>query len=56
MMKKQGKHHVKKIHKLGEVQLTQEEWFDALKMPGPVRNRKKYTRKQKHPRKDVEEQ
>tara|TARA_B100000767_G_scaffold210669_1_gene197746 strand:+ start:781 stop:948 length:168 start_codon:yes stop_codon:yes gene_type:complete len=55
-MKKQGKHHIKKIHKLGEVQLTQEEWFDALKTPGPVRNRKKYTRKQKYPRKDVEEQ
>tara|TARA_R100001443_G_scaffold116569_1_gene137373 strand:+ start:1820 stop:1987 length:168 start_codon:yes stop_codon:yes gene_type:complete len=54
-MKKEGKHHIKKIHKLGEVELTQEEWFNALRTPGPVRNKKKFKRKPKHPKKDLGE-
>jgi len=28
--------------------LTQHEWFDALKLPTPHRNKKKYYRKEKH--------
>jgi len=31
-----------------KVQLTQHEWFDAMKLPTPHRNRKKYRRKEKH--------
>ena len=27
--------------KLKEVKLTQQEWFDALRVPTPVRNKKK---------------
>ena len=46
-MKKEGKHHIKKIHKLEEVELTQEEWFNALKVPSPHKNKKTYSRKEK---------
>jgi hypothetical protein len=28
--------------------LTQREWYDAMKVPTPHRNKKKYTRKSKH--------
>jgi hypothetical protein len=28
--------------------LTQHEWYDSMKTPGPHRNRKKYYRKEKH--------
>jgi len=38
--------------KLKEVKLTQQEWFDALRVPTPVRNKKKYRRKKKHKGKD----
>lgn len=31
-----------------KIQLTQHEWFEAMKVPLPHRNRKKYTRKDKH--------
>lgn len=38
--------------KLKEVKLTQQEWFDALRVPTPIRNKKKYRRKKKHKGKD----
>ena len=38
--------------KLKEVKLTQQEWFDALRVPTPVRNKKKHRRKKKHKGKD----
>ena len=28
--------------------LTQHEWYDAMKLPTPHRNKKKYYRKEKH--------
>jgi hypothetical protein len=34
--------------KLKEVKLTQQEWFDALRVPMSIRNKKKYRRKKKH--------
>jgi|TARA_B110000908_G_C10203625_1_gene426574 hypothetical protein len=37
-----------KDRKLKEVKLTLQEWWDALRTPTPVRNKKKYTRKNKH--------
>mgnify|MGYP006093788861 FL=1 len=37
-----------KDRKLKEVKLTLQEWWDALRTPSPVRNKKKYTRKNKH--------
>ena len=33
--------------------LTQHEWFDALKVPTPHRNKKKYRRKEKHIKKTM---
>ena len=42
----------KKGNKLKEVSLTLQEWLDALRMPTPVRNKKKYRRKTKHKNKD----
>ena len=38
-----------------EDEAIQEEWFNALRTPGPVRNRKKFKRKPKHPKKDLGE-
>lgn len=38
--------------KLKEVNLTLQEWLDALRMPTPVRNKKKYRRKKKHKKQD----
>ena len=39
----------KKEHiKLKTVKLTLSEWCDALKVPSPHRNKKKYYRKEKH--------
>ena len=32
--------------RLKEVKLTLQEWWDALRTPTPVRNKKKYTRKE----------
>lgn len=37
---------------LKEVRLTLQEWFDALRVPTPVRNKKKYKRNKKHKNKD----
>lgn len=34
--------------KLKYTKLTQHEWFDALKVPTPHKNKKKYRRKEKH--------
>ena len=36
------------MKKLQKIKLTQHEWFDALKVPTPHRNKKKYRRKEKH--------
>lgn len=33
---------------LSEKELTLQEWLDALKVPTPHRNKKKYYRKKKH--------
>ena len=33
---------------LKQVTLTREEWLQALRVPTPVKNKKKYTRKTKH--------
>ena len=37
-----------KNNKLKEIELTLHEWFDALKVPTPHRNKKKFYRKDKH--------
>ncbi len=34
--------------KIKEIQLTQHEWFDAMRVPTPHRNKKKFFRKEKH--------
>ena len=34
--------------KLEEVQLTIQDWWDALRVPTPHKNKKKYDRKKKH--------
>ena len=31
-----------------KITLTQHEWYDAMKLPTPHRNKKKYRRKEKH--------
>ena len=31
-----------------KIQLTQREWYDAMRVPPPYRNKKKYRRKEKH--------
>ena len=41
--------------KLKEVTLTHQEWLLALRMPTPVKNKKKYTRKKKHVKKEEED-
>ena len=38
--------------KLEKINITLQEWFDALKVPAPYRNKKKYYRKDKHKKKD----
>ncbi len=38
--------------KLEKIILTRQEWLEALKMPTPIRNKKKYTRKSKHKNKN----
>ena len=38
----------KKQLKLKEQELTLQEWNDALRVPTPHKNKKKYTRKKKH--------
>jgi len=37
-----------KQNKLEETQLTLQEWLEALKVPTPHRNKKKFYRKTKH--------
>jgi len=36
------------MKKVQEIQLTQHEWFDAMRVPTPHRNKKKFYRKDKH--------
>ena len=36
------------MSKLKEIQLTQHEWNDAMRVPAPYRDKKKYYRKEKH--------
>ena len=38
----------KVMDKLQEIKVTQQEWNDALRVPTPHRNKKKYYRKDKH--------
>jgi hypothetical protein len=38
----------KNQNKLEETQLTLQEWLEALKVPAPHRNKKKFYRKNKH--------
>jgi hypothetical protein len=45
----------KKEIKLEKVQLTQQEIWDGLRVPPPFKNKKKYIRKKKHPKKDLED-
>ena len=40
--------------KLKQVELTLQEWWNALKTPTPVKNKKKYNRKTKHKNKNDE--
>jgi hypothetical protein len=42
------------MNKLKKIELTLQEWWNALKTPTPVRNKKKYTRKLKHKNKKYE--
>ncbi len=44
---------MEKKPKLKEQELTLQEWNDALRVPTPHKNKKKYTRKKKH-RKDLD--
>lgn len=43
-----------KKNQLKQVTLTYQEWMEALKMPTPIKNKKKYTRKEKHKNKSYE--
>jgi len=36
------------MSKLEKVTVTRQDWINALRMPTPIRNKKKYTRKSKH--------
>jgi hypothetical protein len=36
------------MKKMEKIELTIHEWKDALKVPSPYRNKKKYFRKEKH--------
>lgn len=36
------------MSQLKEIQLTQHEWNDAMRVPAPYRDKKKYYRKEKH--------
>ena len=38
-------------NKLKQVELTIQDWWDALKTPSPVKSKKKYNRKIKHKKK-----
>ena len=41
-------------NKLKQVELTLQEWWNALKTPSPTKNKKKYNRKIKHKHKNNE--
>ena len=41
-------------NKLKRVELTLQEWWNALKTPTPTKNKKKYNRKTKHKNKNNE--
>lgn len=43
-----------KNKKLVKIALTLGEWFDALKVPAPYRNKRKYYKKTKHKGKSTE--
>jgi hypothetical protein len=36
------------MKKLEKISITIQEWYDALRLPTPHRNKKKYYRKEKH--------
>ena len=40
--------------KLEKVTLTYQEWMESLKVPTPIKNKKKYRRKLKHKNKGYE--
>jgi len=40
--------------KLQNITLTRQEWLDALKVPTPYKNKKKYKRNAKHMRKGLD--
>ena len=40
--------------KLEKIRLTYQEWLNALRVPTPIRNKKKYRRKIKHKNKNNE--
>jgi len=40
--------------KLQQITLTYQDWIEALKLPTPTKNKKKYTRKSKHKNKSYE--
>tara|TARA_Y100001937_G_C6929560_1_gene245384 strand:- start:329 stop:460 length:132 start_codon:yes stop_codon:yes gene_type:complete len=40
--------------KLQQIELTIQDWYNALRMPTPTKNKKKYNRKRKHKNKDNE--
>ena len=42
------------MKKLKHIELTHQEWLDALRCPTPVHNKKKYRRKEKHKNKNEE--
>ena len=42
-------------NKVKQVELTQQEWQDALRMPTPHKNKKKYSRKGKNKRNWISE-
>lgn len=42
-------------NKLRKVTLTYQEWLDAMRVPTPHRNKKKYNRKKKHKNKNHED-
>lgn len=40
--------------KLKKIELTLQDWWNALRTPTPIKNKKKYTRKTKHKHKNNE--
>ena len=46
---------IKMKSRLKQVELTIQEWWNALKTPTPVKNKKKYNRKTKHKKTKINE-